>query len=60
MGTFYEEILVELQREARPVAHDPGLGKREYHDNEDRGVEQQQEQPQIALAEYFLHHFPGK
>ena len=60
VGAFYEEILLELQREARPVAHDPGLGKREDHDDEDRGVEQQQEQPQITLTEYLLHHIPGK
>ncbi len=60
VGTFYKEILVELQREARPVAHHPGLGKREDDDDEDRGVEQQQEQPQITLTEYFLHHILGK
>jgi hypothetical protein len=60
VGAFYEEILIKLQREARPVAHDSGLGKRENHDDEDRGVEQQQEQPQITLTENLLHHIPGK
>ena len=39
MGTFYEEILVELQRETRPVAHHLRFGKREDDDDEDRGVE---------------------
>ena len=60
VGSLYEEILVELQGEAGPVAHHPCLGKREDDDDENRGIEQQQEQPQIALAEYFLHHFPAE
>ena len=37
--TFGKEILVELQRETRPVAHHLGFGKREDDDDEDRGVE---------------------
>ena len=44
---------------SRPVAHDTSFGKREDHDDEDRGVEQQ-EQPQITLTEYLLHHILGK
>ena len=60
VGSFYEEILVELQREPRPVAHHLCLGKGEDDDDEDRGIEKQQEQPQITLTEDVLQHVLGE
>ena len=60
VGSFYEEVLVELQRETCPVAHHLCLGKGEDDDDEDRGIEEQQEQPQITLTEDVLHHVLGE
>ena len=58
VGALGEEVLVELQGEARPVAHHLRLGEGEDDDDEDGGVEQQEEQPEIALAEHFLQQLP--
>ena len=49
-----EEILVELRREARPVAQTLGLGKRENHDEDDRRIEDDQQEPDIDFGQDFL------
>ena len=50
-----EERGVQSGGEARPVAQHLGLGEGEYQDNQDGGVEQRQQYPQVTLGEYACH-----
>lgn len=53
---YPKKIPVQLSGKSRPVSHNLSLGKREYCYDDNWGIEEQEQQPQVALAKYAFNH----
>ena len=51
-----EQVRIQVQRESRPVTEDLTVGEREHRDQCDRGVQHQQQHPQVRLRDIVSAH----